>query len=64
MGDQSDLIAAAHQPPHSRPLLGFTVPPLSYFAFLVAATPTYLLLVEIVKRAVIRYRAAAVGERS
>jgi Mg2+-importing ATPase len=36
------------------PLLGFTMPPPSYFAFLVAATLTYLLLVEIVKRGVIR----------
>ena len=31
-------------------LLGFTPLPLSYFAFLVAATVTYLLLVEMVKR--------------
>jgi Mg2+-importing ATPase len=37
---------------------GFTVPPPSYFAFLIAATVTYLALVEIVKRAVVRYRAA------
>jgi P-type Mg2+ transporter len=39
------------------PLLGFTTPPLSYLAFLVAATVIYLLLVEIVKRAVVRRRA-------
>jgi len=32
------------------PFLGFTVPPPSYFAFLVVATVTYLGLVEIVKR--------------
>ena len=38
------------------PLLGFTVPPLSYFAFLVVATLTYLVLVEVVKRGVVRYR--------
>jgi P-type Mg2+ transporter len=37
-------------------LLGFTVPPLSYFAFLVAATVTYLILVEMVKRVVVRRR--------
>jgi Mg2+-importing ATPase len=36
------------------PLLGFTIPPLSYFAFLVAATLTYLVLVEVVKRALVR----------
>jgi len=36
------------------PLLGFTMPPLSYFAFLVVATLAYLLLVEIVKRALVR----------
>jgi P-type Mg2+ transporter len=41
------------------PLLGFTIPPLSYFAFLVLATTTYLILVEIVKRAVVRHRLAA-----
>jgi Mg2+-importing ATPase len=40
-------------------LLGFTVPPLSYFAFLVAATLTYLVVVEVVKRAVVRYRLPA-----
>jgi len=40
-------------------LLGFTVPPLSYFEFLVVATVTYLALVEIVKRAVVRYRIVA-----
>jgi Mg2+-importing ATPase len=40
-------------------LLGFTIPPLSYFEFLVVATLTYLVLVEIVKRGVVRYRAAA-----
>ena len=34
------------------PLLGFTVPPLSYFLFLVPATLTYLALVEVVKRRV------------
>jgi Mg2+-importing ATPase len=37
------------------PLLGFTIPPLSYFAFLVAATLTYLVLVEVVKRALVRF---------
>ena len=41
------------------PLLGFTVPPLSYFAFLVVATLTYLALVEVVKRALVRYRQPA-----
>jgi Mg2+-importing ATPase len=40
-------------------LLGFTLPPPSYFAFLVATTATYLILVEIVKRGVVRYRVAA-----
>jgi Mg2+-importing ATPase len=34
-------------------LLGFVVPPPSYFAFLVVATLTYLVLVELVKRCVI-----------
>jgi Mg2+-importing ATPase len=38
------------------PLLGFTVPPLSYFAFLVVATGAYLALVEVVKRRVVRFR--------
>jgi Mg2+-importing ATPase len=33
---------------------GFTVPPLSYFGFLAAATGTYLVLVEMVKRRVVR----------
>jgi Mg2+-importing ATPase len=42
-------------------LLGFTIPPLSYFAFLLAATLTYLALVEFVKRAVIRHRVADDG---
>ena len=32
-------------------ILGFTIPPLSYFGFLVVATLTYLTLVEVVKRA-------------
>jgi len=41
------------------PYLGFTVPPPSYFVFLVMATLTYLTLVEVVKRAVVRYRARA-----
>jgi Mg2+-importing ATPase len=36
------------------PLLGFTVPPRSYFTFLVVATVTYLALVEVVKRRVVR----------
>jgi hypothetical protein len=36
------------------PLLGFTVPPLSYFAFPAVATFTYLALVEVVKRRVVR----------
>jgi Mg2+-importing ATPase len=36
------------------PVLGFTVPPLSYFVFLIAATSSYLVLVELVKRAVVR----------
>jgi P-type Mg2+ transporter len=40
------------------PLLGFTIPPASYFGFLVAATLSYLALVEIVKRTVVRYRVA------
>jgi Mg2+-importing ATPase len=40
-------------------LLGFSVPPVAYFEFLVAATLTYLALVEIVKRAVVRYRGVA-----
>jgi Mg2+-importing ATPase len=40
------------------PLLGFTIPPWSYFAFLVFATVTYLALVEIVKRGVVRSRAS------
>jgi P-type Mg2+ transporter len=35
--------------------LGFTPLPLSYFAFLVAATLTYLLLVELVKRRLMRW---------
>jgi Mg2+-importing ATPase len=38
------------------PLLGFTIPPLSYFAFLVGATLTYLVLVEVVKRVLVGYR--------
>ncbi len=37
-------------------VLGFTVPPLRYFAFLITATTSYLLLVEVVKRAVVRHR--------
>jgi Mg2+-importing ATPase len=37
-------------------LLGFTVPPRSYFAFLVVTTLSYLAMVEVVKRAVVRYR--------
>ena len=40
-------------------LLGFTRPPLMYFAFLVGATLAYLALVEVVKRAVVRHRADA-----
>jgi len=36
------------------PLLGFTRPPLRYFAFLVAAVITYLALVEVVKRRVVQ----------
>jgi Mg2+-importing ATPase len=36
------------------PLLGFTIPPPSYFVFLVLATLSYLMLVELVKRAVVR----------
>jgi len=35
-------------------VLGFAIPPVSYFAFLVAATLTYLALVEVVKRGVVR----------
>jgi len=35
-------------------LLGFTTPPASYFAFLALATLTYLGLVEVVKRQVVR----------
>jgi P-type Mg2+ transporter len=38
------------------PILGFTIPPPSYFAFLIAATLTYLVLVEFVKRAVMHPR--------
>jgi Mg2+-importing ATPase len=38
------------------PLLGFTIPPVSYFAFLIVAILTYLGLVELVKRALVRYR--------
>ena len=37
-------------------LLGFTVPPPTYFAFLIVATVTYLLLVEVVKQRVVRHR--------
>jgi P-type Mg2+ transporter len=45
------------------PLLGFTIPPLSYFVFLVVATSTYLALVEVVKRRVVRrLRADAPGK--
>jgi P-type Mg2+ transporter len=40
------------------PLLGFTIPPMRYFLFLVTATSSYLVLVEIVKRAVVRRRQA------
>jgi Mg2+-importing ATPase len=40
------------------PVLGFTVPPTSYFGFLIAATLSYLALVELVKRTVVRYRVA------
>jgi Mg2+-importing ATPase len=40
-------------------LLGFTVLPLSYFVFLVAATLTYLALVELVKRWLVRHRLAS-----
>jgi Mg2+-importing ATPase len=36
------------------PILGFTVPPPAYFGFLVAATLTYLGLVEVVKRTIVR----------
>jgi Mg2+-importing ATPase len=36
------------------PVLGFTLPPPSYFGFLVVATLTYLALVELVKRRVVR----------
>ena len=36
------------------PLVGFTLPPPSYFAFLVVATLTYLGAVEVVKRRVAR----------
>jgi len=38
------------------PLLGFVVPPPAYFVFLLAATLTYLVLVEFVKRLVVRSR--------
>jgi hypothetical protein len=34
-------------------LLGFAVPPASYFAFLVAAVGVYLVLTELVKRWVV-----------
>jgi Mg2+-importing ATPase len=40
------------------PVLGFTVPPPSYFAFLVVATASYLMLVDVTKRAVMRSRAS------
>jgi Mg2+-importing ATPase len=38
------------------PVLGFTPLPFAYFVFLVAATVTYLVLVEVVKREVLRRR--------
>jgi Mg2+-importing ATPase len=41
------------------PLLGFMVPPFPYFGFLVVATLTYLALVEVVKRRVVRSRGPA-----
>jgi Mg2+-importing ATPase len=44
------------------PLIGFTIPPLSYFVFLVSATLIYLVLVEIVKRALVRYRVSTPTE--
>ncbi|PWT79896.1 MAG: magnesium-translocating P-type ATPase [Blastocatellia bacterium] len=40
-------------------LLGFTIPPWSYFAFLVVATSAYLVLVEVVKRTLVRSRPLA-----
>jgi Mg2+-importing ATPase len=47
------------------PLLGFTVPPPVFFAFLCVATIAYLALVEIVKRRVVRRPSldAAIGEQ-
>jgi len=45
-------------------LLGFTIPPPSYFVFLVVATSTYLLLVEVVKRALVRSRLVSTESRS
>jgi Mg2+-importing ATPase len=38
------------------PLLAFTVPPVSFLIFVVTATTTYLVFVELAKRALIRYR--------
>jgi Mg2+-importing ATPase len=35
------------------PMLGFTQPPLAYFAFLSCATVTYLTLVQVVKRRIL-----------
>ena len=46
------------------PFLGFTIPPPSYFVFLVAATMAYLALVEVVKRRVVRYRLGEQDERA
>jgi len=46
------------------PFLGFTIPPPSYFVFLVAATMAYLALVEVVKRRVVRYRLGEQDEQA
>jgi len=36
------------------PLLGFTVPPVSFLIFVLTATTTYLVFVELAKRALVR----------
>jgi len=45
------------------PFLGFTVPPWSYFVFLVVATVTYLALVELKKTACSRHDRCSIGTR-
>jgi len=46
------------------PFLGLTIPPPSYFVFLVAATMAYLALVEVVKRRVVHYRLGEQDEQA